>query len=179
MQSNVLRNASTIVNTFGAGQQSRYAHIWFRFGVTQYDNLTAIEILGVAQPHSLFPTRTYTHTRSHTTATAIHCALESIEWALLVLLLPLLLLYRPVGSSFFVFRLFPFLAFVCRPSVLLVWCHPYYFVCCVRTLYIDQIQLARDSGGDGGHASHRVHFDNALGWQPCALAVCRVLVPSS
>lgn len=134
-RTNVQRNASTIVVHSEREQASR--HDTF---VSDFDwvwHSTAIEILGVAL--SLF--HTLTHTR------VIHCMMDSIEWMLL------LTYYHYYYATIDQFYIFPFLAFVCRPSMLFAWCHPYYFVWRVRTLYIEtrySLSQARDSGDDGG-----------------------------
>lgn len=141
-RADVQRNASTIVVHSEREQACRLDTFVSDFNLVWHS--TAIEILGVALPHSLF--HTLTHTRS------IHCMMDSIEW-----MLPLTChhyYYTTIDQFYF----FPFLAFVCRPSMLFAWCHPYYFVWRVRTLYIEtrhSLRQARDSGDDGGggHAS--------------------------
>lgn len=77
------------------------------------------KFLGVAPPHSLPSTHTHTHTHERDTMYRLSGTAADGQ--------PLLLLPLP-ASCVFLSPFFPFLAFVCRPSMLFVWCHPYYFV---------------------------------------------------
>lgn len=134
--------------------------------------------------HSFSLVFAYSHTHTHmrTCAHAIQCMEESIEWSAAAAATAANTLL-PLSASF---PLLVFVSFVAHHNAAHLMSSIIFFVCGVRAsalalslyIYRPDIQLAREIvvTTGGGHASHRVHFDNAI-WV-AAMRISRVAFAS-